>query len=79
MIVFYGSARHTWVDIKLRGLMKAAGYGRTAPLAAQAVYIAPPFDRRKERFRSHSAEVIRQEGDFEPALMEDFVGKVKRG
>ena len=28
VLVFYGNARQAWVDIKLRGLSKAVGYGR---------------------------------------------------
>jgi hypothetical protein len=60
VLVYYGRAPRAWVDIKLRELLKATGYGREAPIAAQAVYIAPPDDRRKDRFHSHQAIVIRQ-------------------
>ena len=66
VLVYYGAAPKAWVDIKLRELLKATGYGREAPIAVQAVYIAPPDDRRKERFQSHQAGVIRQPGEFEP-------------
>jgi hypothetical protein len=66
------------VDIKLRELLKAAGYGREAPIAVQAVYIAPPDDRRKDRFHSHQAVVIRQPGEFEPgAELDRFVSRIK--
>ena len=58
MLVFYGSAPRAWVDIKLRDVLKAPGYGRTTPIAVQGVYIAPPLDHRKERFRSHDTHVI---------------------
>lgn len=67
ILVYYGSAPKAWVDIKLRESMKAAGYGRETPIPVQAVYIAPPDDRRKERYRSHQAEVIRQEAEFAPS------------
>jgi hypothetical protein len=67
VLVYYGAAPKAWVDIKLRELLKATGYGREAPIAVQAVYIAPPDDRRKERFQSHQAGVIRQPGAFEPS------------
>ena len=45
----------------------------------QAVYVAPPDDRRKERFQSHQAGVIRQPGaSFEPGGdLDAFVGRVK--
>ena len=73
-----GRAPKAWVDIKLRELLKAAGYGRQTPLAVQAVYIAPPDDRRKERFHSHQAAVIRQPGAFTPgAELGRFVGRIK--
>jgi hypothetical protein len=75
-LVFYGAARHTWVDIKLRNLLKARGYGRPHDIPAQAVYIAPPFDRRKERFRTHTADVIRPKGEFNPNDLESFVEKI---
>jgi hypothetical protein len=66
------------VDIKLRELLKAAGYGRAAPIAVQAVYIAPPDDRRKDRFHSHQAAVIRQPGVFTPgAELDSFVSRIK--
>jgi len=82
VLIYYGSARKSWVDIKLRDVLKASGYGRAKPFGAQAVYIAPPEDRRKERFRSHVAQiVIRQGGNtFGPAAdLDSFVERVKGG
>lgn len=64
-LVYYGAAPKAWVDIKLRELLKANGYGRQSPIEWQAVYVAPPDDRRKERFQSHHARVIRQAADFQ--------------
>ena len=78
VLVYYGAAPKAWVDIKLRELLKATGYGRPAPISMQAVYIAPPDDRRKERFQSHQAGVIRQPGDFEPsAELDTFVSQIQ--
>jgi serine/threonine protein kinase len=78
VLVYYGAAPKAWVDIKLRELLKATGYGREAPIAVQAVYIAPPDDRRKERFQSHQAGVIRQPGEFEPCPeLDSFVNQIK--
>ncbi len=78
VLVYYGSTPRAWVDIKLRELLKAAGYGREAPIAVQAVYIAPPDDRRKDRFHSHQAAVIRQPGEFTPvAELDTFVIRIK--
>ena len=78
VLVYYGVAPKAWVDIKLRELLKAAGYGRETPITVQGVYIAPPDDRRKERFRSHQASVIHQPGDFAPsAELDAFVNQIK--
>jgi serine/threonine protein kinase len=78
VLVYYGRAPKAWVDIKLRELLKAVGYGHEAPIAVQAVYIAPPDDRRKDRFHSHQAAVIRQPGEFEPgAELDRFVSRIK--
>ena len=78
VLVYYGAAPKAWVDIKLRELLKATGYGREKPIQVQAVYIVPPDDRRKERFRTHGAAVIRQPDEFAPCPeLDDFVGSVK--
>jgi hypothetical protein len=80
VLVYYGRARKAWVDIKLRDFLKASGYGRSRPFAALGVYIAPPEDRRKERFKSHLANfVIRQSaGAFTPCPeLESFVARVR--
>ena len=76
VLVYYGSAPRAWGDIKPRELQKATGYGRESRrLHVQSVYIAPPDDRRKERFRSHQAAVIRGPEKFEPGPeLETFVG-----
>ena len=62
-VIYYGAVRKNWVDIKLRDTLKAAGYGRSAPISNVGVYIAPPEDKRKERFKSHMATTIQQNGD----------------
>jgi hypothetical protein len=61
VLVFFGRAPRAWVDIKLRDALKAVGYGRADPIGVQGVYVAPPHDRRKERYRSHDASILRQE------------------
>jgi serine/threonine protein kinase len=78
VLVYYGSAPKAWVDIKLRELMKATGYGRDNAIHLQAVYVAPPDDHRKERFRSHQAAVIRSPDAFAPTPeLAAFVGNIK--
>jgi len=77
-LIYYGLAPRAWVDIKLRDLLKATGYGRETPIAVQAVYIAGAQDHRKERFHSHQAAVIRQLGMFEPGPeLEAFVSRIQ--
>ena len=78
VLVYYGSAPKAWVDIKLRELLKATGYGRESAISFQAVYVAPPDDHRKERFRSHQAAVIRGPEEFVPVPdLDAFVGSIK--
>jgi serine/threonine protein kinase len=79
VLVYYGAGSKSWVDIKLRDLLKALGYRNGRPIEQQAVYVGPPFDRRKERFKTLSAEVIIQSGEnFDPALLAAFIGRLKR-
>ena len=65
--------------MKLMNLMKAPGYGRTNPYKSKTVYLAPPMDRRKQRYRTHAAEVVIQDAeDFNPALLDAFISTLKK-
>lgn len=77
VVVYYGTTRKAWVEIKLREMAKAAGYGNARALRAKAVVVAPPHDRRKERFRWHDVDIVKQEENFEPPLLDGFVKKVR--
>jgi hypothetical protein len=78
-LIYYGAASMHWVDFKIRDLQKAAGYRDARPIPVSAVYVAPPFNHRKERFKSVSTQVIRQPQDaFAPALLTDFVAAVRQ-
>ncbi|MEC7201114.1 MAG: TIR domain-containing protein [Limisphaerales bacterium] len=78
VLIYYGQADRSWVDMKLMNLMKAPGYGKETPFKAKTVYLAPPMDRRKQRYRTHSAEVVVQESEaFEPSLLDSFVSTLK--
>ena len=80
VLVFYGTAPRAWVDIKLRDVLKAPGYGRPARIGVQGVYIAPPLDHRKERFRSLQTRVIQHAPDFAAnAELAAFVQALKEG
>ncbi len=77
VIIYFGQASAQWVEMKLMDLLKAPGYGRAKPWFAQAVYLAPPDHRRKERFRSHAVEVVREVGGFQPQTLATFVNQLK--
>jgi serine/threonine protein kinase len=78
-LIYYGAAGMHWVDFKIRDLQKAAGYRDSRPIPVSAVYVAPPFNHRKERFKSVSAKVIRQtENSFTPGLLTDLVAAIRQ-
>jgi len=78
-LIYYGTAGMHWVDFKIRDLQKAAGYRDARPIPVSAVYVAPPFSHRKERFKSVSTQVIRQPQDgFTPGLLTDFVVAIRQ-
>ena len=55
------------------------GCGKSTPSAPRAFPLPPPMDRRKQRYRTHSAEVVVQEDDnFNPALLEAFTVTLKK-
>jgi hypothetical protein len=77
VLIYFGQASLQWVEFKLLDLLKAPGYGRTMPWLGQAVYLAPPDHRRKQRFRPRSIDVIREESGFQPALLQGFVAQLQ--
>jgi hypothetical protein len=78
-LIYYGAAGMHWVDFKIRDLQKAAGYREARPIPVSAVYVAPPSNPRKERFKSVVAQVIRQPQDgFAPNLLIDFVAAIRQ-
>lgn len=78
-LIFYGAAGMHWVDFKIRDLQKAAGYRDSQPIRVSTVYVAPPFNHRKERFKSVSVDVVRQSQEaFDPAALESFVSSLRQ-
>ena len=77
-LVYYGAGSKSWVDIKLRDLIKATGYRGGRQIEVQGVYVAPPIDRRKERFKTLTTKVYRASGDvFEPETLNPFVTELQ--
>jgi hypothetical protein len=78
VLIFYGNASEGWLRTKLRDLQKIAGYGRTQPMLAQAVYIGPPRTPSKDRFPTlEGSFIIRNFGEFAPNDLSDFVRAVQ--
>ena len=77
VLIYFGSATRQWVNMKLNNLIKASGFGRSKPITATSILVAPPESRHKERFRSHLAEIIQIPGnDF--SGLEPFVTQIKQ-
>ena len=78
VLVYFGAGTKAWVEMKLMDVRQAPGYGRDKPILVKTVYVAPPDDRRKARFRTHAAEVVRQEGaGLCPDLLGTFAHQVR--
>lgn len=73
VLLYYGEGNELWLRQKLRELQKCAAYGRSRPLQAKAVYVAPPDSVQKRRFRTHEATVIQQFETFSPDPIERFL------
>jgi hypothetical protein len=78
VLIFQGSASEGWLRMKLRELLKLPGYGRTAPLLGKAVYIGAPASPVKERFKMLEARIIRNYGEFDPALLQPFIADISK-
>ena len=76
-ILYYGAASELWLRSKMRELMKIAGYGRSNPLMAKAVFLAEPGNQRKERFRSNDATIINATEGFSSDKVDPFIKKLK--
>lgn len=78
VVIFYGNASEGWLRTKLRDLQKIAGYGRTKPMLAQAIYTGPPDNPAKQRYRTREALLLRNFGDFTPESLQPFVDEIQR-
>lgn len=77
-MIYYGQAGEIWMRMKQRELQKIAGYGRSEPLAAKAIYISGPPTPSKERVRDHDALVIKNYDGFSPERLRPFLERVQR-
>jgi hypothetical protein len=74
-LIYYGAGNELWLRSKLRELQKIAGYGRTKPMLAKAVYVAAPATPEKVRFRTLEAMISGSEGPTAAAL-DPFLAKL---
>ncbi|MBE87392.1 MAG: hypothetical protein CMO69_06625 [Verrucomicrobiales bacterium] len=58
VIIYFGSANRSWVNMKLLNVLQSPGHGRQNPVEFKLVLIAPPEHRHKERYRTHQADVL---------------------
>jgi hypothetical protein len=76
VLVYYGAGSELWLRRQLRELEKVAGYGRSKPMRAKAVYVAPPDSPEKSRFRTHDAIVIKGGGVPNSDALAPFLEKL---
>jgi len=77
VLVYFGKVRRSWVETRLRDLLKAPGFGRSAPFSMKAVYATPGGDIQKQRFKTHLAEVLSAQSRLDGAVLRRFVDRVK--
>ena len=78
VVIYYGSSQRSWVDMKLLDLRQAPGYGRTKPAPKTLVYIGPPEDRKKKRFKIHGVDIVLQDSEtFQCEKIKDFIDRIK--
>jgi hypothetical protein len=76
VLIYYGSGNDLWLRTKLRDLQKMAGYGRTKPLLAKAIYVAAPENPKKQMLRTNEAIVLKQFDAFTPATLAPFIDQI---
>lgn len=77
ILIYYGRAGDPWLRAKMLDLRKLAGYGRTKPLLAKAVFVAAPQTPAKDRFRTLEATVIRCPERFTPEPLRQLVAQLE--
>lgn len=77
VLIYYGTSNELWLNGKLRERRKSAGLGRTKPLQATAILVAPPNSQRENWLRTHDARVIRQSHEFSTELLDPFLADLQ--
>jgi hypothetical protein len=77
VVVYFGDVRRSWVETKLRDLLKAPGFGRTTPFSVKAVYATPGGDFQKQRFKTHLADVVSGQTQCDTSALQPIVERIK--
>ena len=76
VIIYFGSANRSWVNMKLLNVLQSPGHGRKTPAEHKLVIIAPPEHRHKERFRTHQAEVLQVSDTAKLCALDPFINAI---
>jgi hypothetical protein len=79
VLIFYGAGNELWLRRKLREVQKIAGYGRSRPMRAVGICVAPPMSPAKAQFRTHEAMILSQPAGLAPDPLRSFVERMKDG
>jgi hypothetical protein len=74
-LIYYGDGPPKWFEQKLRDLRKYLR-GRQPPIAAKAIYVAPPSTAYKNDVETLEAIVLRGGQKFSPDAIEPFMQKI---
>lgn len=77
VLIYYGAPNELWLRGKLREGRKSAGMGRTKPLKATAILVAPPNSNQNSWLRTHEARVIHQSSVFSTDLLDPFLADLQ--
>jgi hypothetical protein len=77
LLIFYGSAGELWLRRKIGEVSKSAAMGRTKPILATGVCMAPPMTAAKGRFRTHQAMIIPMPEGFRVEAVAAFLAKLE--
>jgi hypothetical protein len=76
VLFYYGEGNELWLRQKLREVQKSAAFGRKKPIVIKAIYVAPPDNPSKAKFRTREAMVIDQRAPFDPAALTGFISQL---
>ena len=76
VIIYFGSANRSWVNMKLLNVLQSPGHGRQSPVEHKLVLVAPPEHRHKERFRTHQADVLQVPDTAQLGALESFINSI---